>query len=221
MILRCSRRVLGAHFGAAALTHRSSRSLTVAGALCCTRLGERTRRAGRWRSAWSPAQSSSPTVVCRCRRRHRGTRGAARYRGLVHRVIQSWANDRRPPETPHHRSWPWTNHGQLMANRHAKRLGARPDSASDEGFRLERTTGFEPATLTLAKKVMEFVRVDGWGPLSRLSSVGSSAQSAESAPVRSRSFNALNGRSTNVAHPPWSRRGALGTPTPVHDPRAI
>ena len=29
MILRCSRRVLGAHFGAAALTHRSSRSLTV------------------------------------------------------------------------------------------------------------------------------------------------------------------------------------------------
>jgi hypothetical protein len=32
--------------------------------------------------------------------------------------------------------------------------------------------------------------------LSRLSSVGSSAQSAESAPVRSRSFNALN-RATN------------------------
>ena len=60
---------------------------------------------------------------------------------------------------------------------------------------MERTTGFEPATLTLAK-VMEFVRVDGWSPLSRLSSGGSSAQSAESAPVRSRSFNALN-TSTN------------------------
>jgi len=40
--------------------------------------------------------------------------------------------------------------------------------------------------------VMEFVRIDGWDPLSRLSYAGSSAQSAESAPVRSRLFNALN-----------------------------
>ena len=45
-------------------------------------------------------------------------------------------------------------------------------------------------------KVMEFVRMDCWNPLSTLSSVGASAQSVESAPVRSRSFNALN-TSTN------------------------
>ena len=43
---------------------------------------------------------------------------------------------------------------------------------------------------------MEFVQVDGWRPLSRLWSAGSSVRSAESAPVRSRSLNALN-TSTN------------------------
>ena len=74
---------------------------------------------------------------------------------------------------------------------------------------MERTTGFEPATLTFGK-VMEFVRADGWNPLSRLWSVGSSAQSAESAPVRSRLFNALN-RATNSTPPstprwPFTRR---------------
>ena len=47
----------------------------------------------------------------------------------------------------------------------------------------ERTTRFEPATLTLAK-VMDLVRRLGSPPLSGLISASSSAQSAESAPVR-------------------------------------
>ena len=49
--------------------------------------------------------------------------------------------------------------------------------------RMERTTGFEPATLTLAKE-MGTVRPARSCPLSRLRSADLSAQPAESAPVR-------------------------------------
>jgi hypothetical protein len=60
---------------------------------------------------------------------------------------------------------PWADHGQSRA------AGARPERRKPcyrRGF-LERTTGLEPATLTLAKKkVMVFVRGDRSAPLNRL-----------------------------------------------------
>ena len=58
---------------------------------------------------------------------------------------------------------------------------------------MERTTGFEPATLTLAKKKeTHLLRQDRCTPLSSLSPVCSSAQSAESAGLQRFTFNALN-----------------------------
>ena len=56
----------------------------------------------------------------------------------------------------------------------------------------ERTTGFEPATLTLAKKEPHLLRQDRRTPPSILSPVSSSAQSAESARLQRFTFNALN-----------------------------
>ena len=56
---------------------------------------------------------------------------------------------------------------------------------------MERTTGFEPATLTLAK-AMEVIAKVMPTPASRPFSAGSSAQSAESARLRPSWFNALN-----------------------------
>ena len=56
---------------------------------------------------------------------------------------------------------------------------------------VERTTGFEPATLTLAKET-HLLRQDRCTPLSSLSPVSSSAQSAESARLHGFTFNALN-----------------------------
>jgi hypothetical protein len=80
---------------------------------------------------------------------------------------------------------PWAP--QTADNRHERR---KPCSRR---ARLERTTGFEPATLTLAKKKeMELLRLAGLRPLSSLCPAGSSAQSAESAPLRPHTFSALN-----------------------------
>jgi len=57
---------------------------------------------------------------------------------------------------------------------------------------LERTTGFEPATLLAKKKVMILDRRVGSPPSSRRLSPGSSAQSVESAPLQRSTFNASN-----------------------------
>ena len=58
---------------------------------------------------------------------------------------------------------------------------------------MERTTGFERATLTLAKeKETHLLRQDCRTPLSSLSPVSLSAQSAESARLQRLTFNALN-----------------------------
>ena len=56
---------------------------------------------------------------------------------------------------------------------------------------LERKTGFEPATLTLAKAVF-LVFLGAFTPLTCVDSGRLSADSAESAPLRFRTFNALN-----------------------------
>ena len=61
----------------------------------------------------------------------------------------------------------------------------------DLGLRLERKTGFEPATLTLAK-VRRSVGLRRLVPLSSAVPVGSSADSAESARFREPWFSALN-----------------------------
>ena len=73
-------------------------------------------------------------------------------------------------------------------------VGRQQESAAQKrAADLERTTGFEPATLTLAKKkVMDLVRRLGSSPLSGLFSAGCSAQSAELAPLRWPTLNALN-----------------------------
>ena len=82
---------------------------------------------------------------------------------------------------------PWTTE-PAVGTLHARSVGKHPAHCQD---RLERTTGFEPATLTLAK-VMDVVRRLGWASLSGLYSASFSAASAESAPVRSPTLNALN-----------------------------
>ena len=64
--------------------------------------------------------------------------------------------------------------------------------AADQDKLSDRTTGFEPATLTLAKKETHLVRQDRCTPLSSLSPVSSSAQSVESARLQRLTFNALN-----------------------------
>ena len=66
------------------------------------------------------------------------------------------------------------------------------DIPADLAVYRERTTGFEPATLTLAKKETYLVRQDRCTPLSSLSPVSSSAQSVESAPLQRFTLNALN-----------------------------
>jgi hypothetical protein len=108
---------------------------------------------------------------------------------------------RAPPPAPSRRG------GRLRARRRNSvevRLDVR-GTPVQLGFRTERTTvddGIRTRDPHLGK-VMEFVRVDRWGPLSRLSSAGSSAQSAESARLGLRLFNALNGSPT---HRPRSSR---------------
>ena len=56
---------------------------------------------------------------------------------------------------------------------------------------MERATGFEPATLTLAKET-HLLRQDRCSPLSSLSPAASSAESVESACLQRFTFNELN-----------------------------
>ena len=70
---------------------------------------------------------------------------------------------------------------------------------------MERTTGFEPATLTLAKNEMNLVRPDRCTPLSSLSPISSSAQSAESARLQQLTFNALNLCDIDDARAGWTQ----------------
>ncbi len=84
---------------------------------------------------------------------------------------------------------PWADHGHSHKTAWLSRSGkASPDQVS---YR-ERTTGFEPATLTLAKKETHLLRQDRCTPLSSPSPVSSSAHSAESARLQQLTFNALN-----------------------------
>jgi hypothetical protein len=96
-----------------------------------------------------------------------------------------------------------------MGNATGRRSPSDGNGPAQGSDRVERTTGFEPATLTLAKE-MELLRSAGLRPLSSLCPAGSSAQSAESAPLRPHTFNALN-----------LYQLARGTAEPSHEDRRI
>jgi hypothetical protein len=76
---------------------------------------------------------------------------------------------------------------------------------------MEQTTGFEPATLTLEKKVMNLARRLGSSPLSGLLSAGLSAQSAESARLRRRTLSALNLCERPDGGGPWPQWNLKGS----------
>ena len=77
---------------------------------------------------------------------------------------------------------------------------------------MERTTGFKPATLTLAKET-QLVLEDRRSPLSRLSPVSSSVQSAESARLQRFTFNALNQcEIVPTSFGDWCARRSLANP---------
>ena len=61
----------------------------------------------------------------------------------------------------------WTSHGQPSPPSRRSTHGSVGEHPAHAPYRLERTTGFEPATLTLAK-VMDLVRRLGCSPAERL-----------------------------------------------------
>ena len=80
---------------------------------------------------------------------------------------------------------PWARHDERQQPKTQETLPTA-------GFPIERMTRFELATLTLAKKVKYLARRVGRTPLTKPSSVSSSAQPAEPAPLQQLTFNALN-----------------------------